>query len=424
MTRLYLLIVGGLLLAACSGAPVPDASEPPTAKVAPPIKAAADGGVADHPDPTGICASDWYERHSVPNDLSGSSSERREPTYMVIHPEGVPPPTPGKWVEQRNYKWSRDVGDLALDAHAKIQLVATVTDAQGRPLDGDFGIRWGVCPVAPDSYTPPEWSLENPAVVESVRDGLVVTSDVGGYAVVNATLPEHGLGARVLVRSPVPFSKVVGTVDPVEITNDEQHVSNRQFRGRAYLMFNYHGASEREEPTEAEGVKYHRVTKSGGDLLSLYEGAICAPTSGGLLLFNGLLLGSGVTEYGAFYPIPCGPLPRYYVVDWWETGKRGQSDLLCKKDNCPHKHLKGKMKYQFSSEDLVVEAKWAKTHCSDTTVNEVTIRDREGGTLVLKNMLDFGVIEIDADQDGTKELYITSTQGCGRWLKVIKVVPE
>ncbi|MDJ0766312.1 MAG: hypothetical protein QNJ97_25255 [Myxococcota bacterium] len=348
------------------------------------------------------------------------------PKHLLIYPEYRPSElspdsrrakSQSKWVEGKPSR-------IVLARGESIQLGTQIVDKEGKKTDGFFNIKWSVN-THPEANVS-KWSRWNVNVATVTKDGLVVASkDVGGYAMITASIPDLRIENSVEIWTKVPIHKVFGSVIALDIAQNRKFVENRNFSGHAFLMFDSSGETEAIKLSEEIASDYENTAQfyGWGDRYALSAAGMCALDTHGLVLGGKLFLGSDNAEYGIFQQLPCHDTPRYYaILSHYSVFDRDGSEVKCKSGTCSYEYDKKKRRYRFRFGKSMVQVTPVKELCMDTTVHDVVVKDRRGGRLRLKDIYNFSIIEHDADGNGEKELYILSTVACSRSIKVYKVV--
>jgi len=81
------------------------------------------------------------------------------------------------------------------------------------------------------------------------------------------------------------------------------------------------------------------------------------------------------------------------------------------------------VQYHINFKHFDVSVDFEKAECNDTALHYLTIEDKQGGRIKLKNIRRLSIVQYDADKDKADELYILSAQPCGDGLRIIKLAP-
>jgi hypothetical protein len=216
-----------------------------------------------------------------------------------------------------------------------------------------------------------------------------------------------------------------GEVEHIEVTDNPEYVENKGFKGQVFLVYDYYGEGEDlKRPDEAKQKRFRRFTVGmGGDGRHFDENHIHPLTSGGLLIYNTILIGKENTRYGFFAWDNYLETPAFYRIrgGYFSRNPDG-SEVRCHTRDCRFSYQKAKHRYRFTFDNTEVEVTPTELYCSDTVRHRVIVKGKKRGRLVLKQMLNFAVVQYDADGDGSEELYVLSRQGCEGWMRIFKVV--
>jgi hypothetical protein len=217
--------------------------------------------------------------------------------------------------------------------------------------------------------------------------------------------------------------QIGGTLEEHEITTNNKFVINKGFRGRAYMMLD---ACSSEVPQESsppipEDLRM-RIGFIGGDGFHVFESGEIYST-GGLLLGRLLLFDARGTSYGDFRGTPKNGAPRYFSADWSTDLETEEFFVERNPEDFPYTKKNHGRKVTVVFGDISIDIAYVRNFCMDANVLKVVLRDAHGGSLVIKDVRQFGIVEHDADADGIRELYLLNGLACGRWLKVIKIIP-
>jgi hypothetical protein len=209
----------------------------------------------------------------------------------------------------------------------------------------------------------------------------------------------------------------IDTVALLDVTRDRRRVVAEGFHGSVFLVMDEQGdGPEWKDPPQYSDImkKYLEAGLASVRKEPMAEGlnrrAVCVQEDGAVSVAEIALISGKDTRLGFFPQMSCRDVPAFF-----DSGEEcgSEEDGKGNPRSC---------RERFELPSAVVESRWLGDLCLDTGRYEIVVKDRKGGKLRFRDVLNAMGFEADVDGDGRNELYLIGYQCCSGWMRIYKIV--